>query len=67
MGSPRSRPFPLKISRPFPLKIVGRDFEGAFDHQPLLVDTLFQQLEALAYLRNSLTPSNRIGGGANSG
>src|SRR6266436_1949677 len=54
-------------SRPFLLKIVGRNFEGAFDHQPLLVDTLFQQLEALADLRNSLAPSNRIGGGAGGG
>ena len=43
---------------------MGRDFEGAFDHQPLLVDTFFQQPEALADLRNTLAPSNRIGGGA---
>src|SRR6267142_4546646 len=50
-------------SRPFLPKIVGRDFESAFDHQPLLVDTFFQQPEALADLRNTLASSNRIGGG----
>src|SRR6266478_4751650 len=50
-------------SRPFLPKIVGRDFESAFDHQPLFVDTFFQQPEALADLRNTLASSNRIGGG----
>src|SRR5215468_10754658 len=59
LGWPRSRPFPLKI--------VGRDFEGAFDHQPLLVHTLFQQPETSADLRNTLASSTQIGGGAGSG
>src|ERR1700730_957606 len=54
-------------SRPFLLKIVSRDLEGAFDHQPLLVDTLFQQLEALADLRNTFAPSSRIGRGVGGG
>src|SRR5437660_1523298 len=48
-------------------QIMGRDFERAFDHQSLLVDTFFQQPEALADLRNIVALCNRIGGGAGRG